>query len=80
MEVIDILTNVPLSEDKPYLLDLYWFEQLLEEIETFTPEDTHKFDLFMAYVQALLGAMKMSSAKKKITDKLSSVMINYLLS
>lgn len=80
MEVIDILTNVPIDPTKPYLLDLYWFEKLLEEIETFTPEDTHKFDLFMAYVQALLGAMKMSSVKKKITDKLSSVLINHVLS
>jgi hypothetical protein len=78
--LINTITNVPLRPDKPYLLDEIWFEQLLEQIIQFDPKDTHKFDLVMGYIQALIGAAKISNMKVRQGEKINNQMIDYLLS
>lgn len=78
--LINTITNVPLNPDKPYLLDEIWFEELLEQIISFNPKDTHRFDLVMGYIQALIGAAKISNIKKRAGDKINNQMINYFFS
>lgn len=73
------LINAALSPLRPALLDEIWFEQLLEQLEGFDPNNTKKYDLVMSYIQALMGAAKMSFLKKRNGSKLNSQMVQALL-
>lgn len=80
IEFIDTLTNLPLDENMPYFLNNFWFEELLKEIEEFDESDTQKFNLFMAFAQSVLGALKLSKTTKKTGDKQYKDMLDYILS
>lgn len=65
--LINAVTNTPLTANDPYLLELNWFKQLLEDLLIFNRKDTHKNDLSMAWGQALIGAAKI--LHKKVRQK-----------
>lgn len=83
MGLINAYTGLPLNpEDDEYLLNNVWHLELLEDItEKFDPKDTHKADLTMAWIQALVGAVKiMHKLKSKKTPELGRGVLNFLLS
>jgi hypothetical protein len=79
MGLINAFTNVPLDEEDPYLLDNVWFLDLLEDISKFNPQDTHKNDLTMAFIQALVGAIKIMNKKVRKPSDLNAGVMTYLL-
>jgi hypothetical protein len=78
--LINTVTNIPLNPEKPYLLNEIWFEDLLEQIIAFNPTDTHRFDLVMGYIQALIGAGKISNMKMRKGNAMNNQIISYLFS
>lgn len=77
--MLDAITNVPVNEGDPYLLELNWFYHLLDDISKFNLKDTHERDLSMAWGQALLGAAKILFKKVRQPSPLNSGVLSYLL-
>ena len=77
--LLNAALNTPLNEDEPYLLELQWFIELLEDNMKFNPLDTHENDLTMAELQALLGAVKTLHTKQRKPSRLNAGVMSYLL-
>lgn len=82
-EIIGLLNGVtntplPLSGD-PYLIELNWFYELLDDLSKFNRKDTHENDLSMAWGQALLGAVKIMYKKARIKSPLTAGVLDDLL-
>ena len=77
--LIDANTNLPLNPEDPYWLELHWFEELLNDYIAFNPLDTHKNDLTMADIQALVGAVKIMHKKIPKPSVLNNRTISFLL-
>lgn len=78
--LIDAHTNTPLNILDPYLLDYYWFPELLDDYLQFAPLDTHKSDLTMADISSLVGCVKILNKKVRKPSNLNSAVMDYLLS
>lgn len=77
--LINAITNVPIRPDEPYLLERNWMLPLIEDILVFNQRDTHKNDLSMAWIQALIGAAKIMMKKVRNPSELNSAVLDYLL-
>ena len=78
--LVNILTNLPINPDHPYILDKFWFEQLLQQLIDFNEDDTSKFDLVMGLFQAVYGATKIVTVKGPQTSDMGKMMLNYFTS
>lgn len=78
--IVNILTNTPVNPDSPYILDQFWFEQLLQQLIDFNEDDTSKYDLVMGLFQAVYGALKILNVKVKEGSNISKLMIEYFMS
>lgn len=79
MFLVDNVTNTPLNEGDPYLLDNFWIWELLEDLIKFNPKNTQEYDGFMSFGQSLMGAAKMLNKKIKIPSKVNDAFLDYLL-
>lgn len=79
MLLIDSITNTPLKEEDPYLLNNFWLWELLEDVSKFNPKDTHENDLTMAFGNSLIGSLKILNTKTRKPSKLNDAILNYLL-
>lgn len=77
--MLDAITNVPVNEGDPYLLELNYFYELLDDVSKFNLKDTHERDLSMAWGQALLAAAKLLFKKERVKSPLNSGVLDYLL-
>lgn len=77
--LIDAITNTPLKEGDPYLLEMNWFHELLEGYLSFNPSDTQKGDIVMADIQALIGSIKIMYKKIRQPSEINSGVLDYLL-
>lgn len=77
--LINSNTNTPLTKDDPYLLELNWFYELLDDISNFDSSDTHRFDLTMCYGQSLLGMAKLLNKRQRKPSGVNSGVLDYLL-
>jgi len=77
--LIDANTNLPLHPEDPYYLEQHWFELLLSHYIGFTPLDTHRWDLVMADIQALVGSVKIMHKNIKSPSKMNDAVLNFLL-
>ncbi|MBP7109704.1 MAG: hypothetical protein KBA90_14185 [Chitinophagaceae bacterium] len=77
--LIDAVTNTPLKEGDPYLLEMNWFYELLHGYLVFDPNDTQKGDIVMADIQALIGAVKIMHKKIRQPSDINSGVFEYLL-
>lgn len=76
--LIDAYCSEPLDPMEKNNLSEFWFEDLLEELGTFDPADTKKFDRVIAFGQTLLGAQKRRLLKGK--PKNQSLFVKNLIS
>ena len=76
--LVDDATNVPLTEDDPYLLELNWFHDLLESTSKLNKENTQTADLFMAWGQSLLGKVKILKRPKPKNTNYNEAMLSYM--
>lgn len=79
MSLINSVTNTPLNDNDPYLLDNFWFWELLDDLIKFNPKDTHANDQVMSLGQALMGSVKILHKKVRQTSKLTDTVLDYLL-
>lgn len=77
--MLDSITNVPVNEGDPYLLELNYFYELLDDLSKFNLKDTHARDLSMAFGQSLLGAAKILFKKIRVPSQLNQGVMDYLL-
>jgi hypothetical protein len=80
MTSIDIITNVPVNDGDPYILENWWFEELIDQILNFDEKNHQPSDLFMALVQAVFGMFKILKLKKKTADKAFASILDYWMS
>jgi hypothetical protein len=78
--LIDAMTNLPLTASDPYLMDRIWFTEMLDDVLKFNPRDTHANDLTMAWIQALIGAVKVMHKKIRQPSDVTTFALEYLLS
>lgn len=78
--LLNAITNVPINDSDPYLLDMNWFYELLDDVSRFNKKDTHENDLSMAWGQALMGAAKLMFKKVRQPSSLNFAALDYLLS
>lgn len=79
MGLIDSITNAPLTPEAPYLLQEFWFIELIEDLLKFNPKDTHDNDLTMSFGQALLGSVKIMIKKVREKSEVNDGVLDYLL-
>lgn len=79
MGLINAITNTPLTDNDPYLLENFWFPELLEDLLNFNPKETHSNDITMAFGQSLMGAVKIMHKKTRKPSELNSGVLDYLL-
>lgn len=79
MALIDAHTNLPLIKGDPYLLEKYWFWELLEDYLKFNQKDTHANDLTMADIQSLVGCVKIMYRKIRQPSDVNDAVMDYLL-
>lgn len=77
--LINAVTNTPLLDTEPYLLELNWFYELLEDVSKFNRLDTHANDLSMAWGASLLGSVKLLYKKVRQQSPLNAGVLDYLL-
>lgn len=77
--LIDSATNTPLTENDPYLLDNFWFWELLEDLSKFNPSDTQENDLSMAMGLSLIGTIKMLGKQMKKTSRVNDAFLEFAL-
>jgi hypothetical protein len=81
MGLIDVFTSLPVTPADRYNLDHFWHYEVLECItENFDPKDTQKADLTMAWIQALIGAIKIMYKKVRTPSELNDAALEYLFS
>lgn len=78
MGLIDNATNKPLNPEEKYYLEQYWFQELIDDYLSFDPYDTHKNDLTMADMQALIGAVKIVYKKIRQPSEFNDAVMDYL--
>jgi hypothetical protein len=79
MGLISAITNTPLNEDEPYLLERNWMLPLIEDLLTFNSLDTHRNDLTMSWIQALVGSSKIMYKKIRSPSDVTHAVLSYLL-
>lgn len=79
MALIDAATNLPINPSDPYLLENYWFWELLEDYLKFNQKDTHENDLTMADIQSLMGCIKIMYKKIRQPSEVNDAVLDYLL-
>lgn len=72
-------TNKPRTPDDPNLLDLFDFEEVLDDVISFNKSDTQQNHFTMALIQALLGKTKLMFKKQRKKDTKNNMMLKYLL-
>lgn len=77
--IINVITNLPLTVDDPYLLLRNWFVDLLDDVLKFNPKDTEENHLTMAWGQALVGAAKIMYKKIRQKSHVNNAVLDYLL-
>ncbi len=77
--LMDAVLNTPLNPEDPYLLELNWFLDLINDLLKFNPRDTHENDLSMALGQSLIGAVKITYKKIRERNPITGGVLNYLL-
>lgn len=77
--LINAITNTPLSENDPYLLERNYFYELLDDISKFNKSDTHANDLSMSFGQSLLGSAKLLFKKTRAPSEVNEGVLEYLL-
>ena len=77
--LINAITNLPVRPDDPYLLERNWMLPLISDVIEFNQRDTHKNDLTMAWIQALIGAAKIMLKKVRKPSSLNSAVLDYIL-
>lgn len=80
MALLDIATNTPLKPGDPYLLEMYWFIELLEDYLKFNDKDTQLNNLTMADIQSLVGCVKLLNRKVRMPSEVNDGALDYLLS
>lgn len=78
--LINGVTNVPITPDKPYHLEDFNFEEVLEDIINFNKGNTQFNHFTMALIQALLGANKLMFKKIKKKSPTNNSIVSYLMS
>lgn len=76
--MLDAITNVPVNEGDPNLLELNWFYELLDDLSKFSLKDTHARDLSMAWGQSLLGSAKIMFKKVRQKSELNEAVMDYM--
>ena len=79
MFLIDNVTNTPLNEGDPYLLENFWIWELLDDIIKFNPKNTQEYDGTMSFGQALMGAVKILNKKIAIPSIVNDYVFDFLL-
>lgn len=77
--IIDTITNTPLNEGDPYLLEKFWFPELLSDLANFNPKETHANDATMSFGQSLMGMLKMLEKKVRERSRVNDEMIGFML-
>lgn len=77
--LIDAATNLPLRQEDPYNLELYWFVELLDDYLKFDPKDTQKSNLTMADMQCLVGIVKVLHKKIRKPSQLTGAVMEFLI-
>jgi hypothetical protein len=77
--LIDNATNTPVVQDEPYLLQMNYLLELIEDVLEFDRNNTQKSDKTMAWGQSLFGVVKMLHKVTKKPSKLNGQVISYLL-
>lgn len=78
--LINGVTNKPILPTDIYLLDLFNFEEVLEDIINFNKTNTQQNHFTMAFIQALLGANKLMSHKRKKKSNVNDKIVSHLFS
>jgi hypothetical protein len=78
MGLIDSITNTPLTPESPYLLENFWFRELIDDLLKFNPKDTHENDLSMAFGQSLMGAAKIIHQRVRQPSEVGDAFMAYL--
>jgi hypothetical protein len=79
--LLNAYMSLPAHAGDPYLLENVWFEEVLDDmLNNFNMKDTHKADLTMAFMQAMLGAIKILHKKHRKPSSLTGGILDYLLS
>jgi hypothetical protein len=73
-------TNLPISPDKPYLLEWFNFEEIIDDLLSFNKENTQQNHFTMALIQALLGKTKLMHKKQRKKSNVNNAMLDYLFS
>lgn len=73
-------TNLPITPDHPYLLELFNFEEVLDDLLSFNKENTQQNHFTMALIQALLGKTKLMHKKQRKKSSVNNSMLDYLFS
>lgn len=77
--LLNAITNVPVNEGDPYLLERNWLLELLEDVSKFNKKDTHENDLSMSWGQALMGAAKLLFKKTRQPSEITDGVLECLL-
>lgn len=80
MALLDKATNRPVDPNDEYMLEKYWFVEQLEDYLAFNPIDTHKNDITMADIQALMGIVKLKFKNIRQPSSLNDEIIDYFFS
>lgn len=78
--LINGVMNTPATPDQEYLLELFNFEEVLEDLLTFNKTDTQQNHFTMALIQALLGANKLMFKRRRKKENVNNNMIDYTFS
>lgn len=78
--LINGVLNKPIKPDDPYLLELFNFEEVLDDIINFNKTNTQQNHFTMALIQALLGANKLMFQKRRKKDNINNDMVSYVYS
>lgn len=76
---INGVSNLPLTPEQPYFLDLFNHEEILADALDFNKADTVKNHFTMAWIQALIGRNKILFKKIRKKDTKNNMMLQYLL-
>lgn len=78
--LINGVLNKPIKPDEQYLLELFNFEEVLDDIISFNKTNTQQNHFTMALIQALLGANKLMFQKRRTKDSVNNNVIEYVFS
>jgi hypothetical protein len=78
--LINGVLNKPITPDQQYLLELFDFEEVLDDIISFNKTNTQQNHFTMALIQALLGANKLMFKKQKKKESVNNEVLGYVYS